>query len=121
MWRRAGGVVADQKRVRRTADGAEAGELVNTLLGQVARSEVRLVVQQDGKEVAALISAVDLERLESLDRRAAEGFKVIEEIRARFSHMDPDEVERDIVEAIAEVRAEARARARVEAPATSIP
>jgi hypothetical protein len=116
-WRRIGGAVADQMRVRRTADVAEAGELVTTLLEQVARGKARLVVQQDGKDVAALVSAYDLERLEALDRRAAEGWKAIQEIQARFSHLDPEEVERDIAEAIAEMRAEERAK-RTAAPST---
>jgi len=81
------------------------------MLGQVARGQVRLVVQQNGKDVAALISAVDLERLEHLEWQRAERYKIVEEIQARFSHMDPEEVERDIAEAIAEMRAEERAKA----------
>lgn len=112
-----GDIVTDQMRVRRTVDVSEAGELLNALLGQVARSQVRLVIQQDGKDVAALVSAYDLERLEMLDRRAAEGWKAIQEIQARFSHLDPEEVERDIAEAIAEMRAEERTK-RSAAPST---
>jgi prevent-host-death family protein len=111
-------IVEYQPPERRTADLSEAGELVGTLIEEVARGRARLVVQKDGRDVAALVSAIDLERLEAWERLRAERFKVIEEIRARFSHMDPDEVERDIAEAIAEVRAEARARAKAEAPAT---
>ena len=115
--RRAGSIVTDQMRVRRTVDVSEARELLTTLLGQIERSQVRLIIQQDGKDAAALVSAYDLERLEMLDRRAAEGWKAIQEIQARFSHLDPEEVERDIAEAIAEVRAEERAK-RSAAPST---
>lgn len=97
---------------RRTADVSEAGELVGTLIEKVARGRTRLVVQKDGKDAAAFVSAYDLERLEDLDRRAAEGFKVIQELHARFSHIDPEEIERDISNAIGEVRAEARAKAK---------
>ena len=113
-----GGVVADQKRARRTIDVSELCGLIDTLLGDIARSRVRLVVQQDGKDVAALVSAYDLERLEALDRRAAEGWKAIQEIWARNADIDPEEAERDIAEAIAEVRAEARAKANAKASAT---
>jgi PHD/YefM family antitoxin component YafN of YafNO toxin-antitoxin module len=109
--------VADRNRVRRTADVSEAGELVNTLLGEVARNQVRLVIQQDGKEVAALVSAYDLERLEALDRRAAEGWKAIQEIWARNADIDPEEAERDIAEAIAEMRTERRAKEQAKTPA----
>ena len=103
--------------VRRTADVSEAGELAGSLIDEIARGRTRLVVQKDGKDVAALVSAYDLERLEGLDRRAAEGFKTIQEIQARFSHLDPEEVERDIAEAIAEMRAEERAK-KSAAPST---
>jgi hypothetical protein len=112
-----GGIVEYRPPVRRTADVSEAGELAGTLIEEVARGRVRLVVQRDGKDVAALVSAYDLERLEMLDRRAAEGWKAIQEIQARFSHLDPEEVERDIAEAIAEMRAEERAK-RSAAPST---
>ncbi len=112
-----GGIVEYQPPVRRTADVSEAGELVGSLIEEIERGWTRLVVQQDGKDVAALVSAYDLERLEMLDRRAAEGFKVIEEIWARNADIDPEEAERDIAEAIAEVRAEARAKAKAKASA----
>lgn len=108
--------MTDQMRVRRTVDVSEAGELLSALLGQVARSQIRLVIQQDGKDVAALVSAYDLERLEMLDRRAAEGWKAIQEIQARFSHLDPEEIERDILEEVEAMRAEARAKRSAATP-----
>jgi hypothetical protein len=110
--------VADKKRVRRTADVSEAGDLVKSVLRDVAQGQVRLVVQQDGKDVVALVSAYDLERLEMLDRRAAEGWKAIQEIHARNAHLDPDEVERDILEEVEAMRAEERAK---RSTATSTP
>lgn len=113
---RQGGTVAEKKRVRRTADMSEAGALVGTLIEEVARGRLRLVVQRDGKDAAALVSAYDLERLEMLDRRAAEGWKAIEEIWARNADIDPEEAERDIAEAIAEMRAEMRAKERAKTP-----
>ena len=106
---------------RRTVDVSEVGELVGALIDELDRGRVRLVVQRDGKDVVALVSAVDLARIEAWERYRAERFKIVEELRARFGHMDPDEVERDIAEAIAEVRAEARAKAAAEASVTSGP
>src|SRR5262245_14827390 len=113
-----GGIVEYQPPVRRTADVSEAGELVGTMIEEVARGRARLVVQQDGKDAVALVSAYDLERLEMLDRRAAEGWKAIQEIQARNAHLDPEEVERDIAEVIAELRAETTTRESAEASAT---
>jgi prevent-host-death family protein len=102
--------VSDQERVTQTVDLAQAREQFDALVDRVATGRTRVVVQDHGRTVAALISEADLERLEALDRRAAEGFRAIEEIWARNADIDPEEAERDIAEAIAEVRAEARAR-----------
>jgi len=108
--------MSEVKRERRVVDAAKLGELSDADLAKVARGILRVVVQRDGKDVAALISAYDLERLEGLDRRAEEGWQAIQEIRARNAHLDPEEVERDIAEAIAEMRAEARAKRTAESP-----
>jgi PHD/YefM family antitoxin component YafN of YafNO toxin-antitoxin module len=96
-----------------TVDAAEVGEPLREALERVARGKARVVVEQDGKVVAALVSPLDYERLKMLDRRVEDGWRVIEEIRARNAHMDPEEVERDIAEAIEEMRAERRAQAQV--------
>jgi hypothetical protein len=109
-------VMGEPKQERRIVDAAVMGELSDADLAKVERVRLRVVVQQDGKDVAAVISAYDLERLEALDRRAAEGWQAIQEIRARNAHFDPEEVERDIAEAIAEVRAEARAKRTAKSP-----
>ena len=102
--------MSGRKHRRKIAQAADALKLGGAELAEVARGDVRMVLQQDGKDVVSLISAADLERLESLDRRTAEGFRAIEAIWSRNAHLDPEEVERDIAEAIAEVRAEARAQ-----------
>jgi hypothetical protein len=99
-----------QPPVRRTADVSEAGELIGTLIEEVARGRVRLVVQKDGKDAGALVSVADLLRLEALDRERADGLKLIDELHARFAHLDPEEVERDILEEVEAMRAEERAK-----------
>ena len=94
-----------------TVDAAEIGEALKEPLERITRNKTRVVVEQDGKIVAAGVSPYDYERLLMLDRRVADGWQAIQEIRARNAHLDPDEVECDIAEAIAEMRAEDRARA----------
>jgi prevent-host-death family protein len=98
------------KRAVRNVEAAQVQRSFDDLLDEVNEQSTRVVVERDGKVVAALISATDLERLEALDRRAAEGFRAIQEIWARNADLDPDEAERDIAEAVAEMRAEARAK-----------
>jgi prevent-host-death family protein len=101
--------MTDLRQTPRAVDVAEAGRCLAALVDEVAERKGRIVVRRDDKPVAALISAADLERLESLDRLRAEHWAFIQEIQARNADKDPDEVERDVAEAIAEARAEARA------------
>ena len=96
-----------------TIDVSEVGERLKKPLKQVVRNKARVVVEQNGKVVAAVISALDYERLQMLDRRAADGWRAIERIHALNADKDPEEVERDVAEAIEEIRAERRARAAV--------
>jgi prevent-host-death family protein len=87
-------------------ESSEAGEHWSELLRTVVRSEARILVQERGTTVAALVSAGDLERLARLDAEREARWQVVDEIHARNRDKDPDEVERDVAEALAEVRAE---------------
>jgi prevent-host-death family protein len=102
--------MTDLKRPVRTVDSADAQRCFDDLVDEVNSKRTRVVVEREGKVVGALISAADLERLEALDRRAAEGFRAIQEVWARNADLDPEEAERDIAETIEEMRAEARAK-----------
>ena len=67
-------------------------------------------MEKSGIPVPAIISAEDLEKLTRIEARREDGWTAIQELRARNRDMDPDEVERDVAEAIAEVRAARRAQ-----------
>jgi prevent-host-death family protein len=77
---------------------------------QVSRRETRVLVAEDGKPLAALISAQDLELLDRLQKQRADAWMVFEEIWSRNADRDPEEVERDVAVALAEVRDAERAR-----------
>jgi prevent-host-death family protein len=102
--------MTDLKRPVRTVNSADAQRCFDDLVDEVNEKRTRVVVEREGNVVGALISAADLEYLEHMDRQRAEHFKVIQEIWARNADVDPDEGERDIAEAIAEMRAEERAK-----------
>ncbi len=90
---------------------------LNTLVNQVYRKETRVVVEKSGIPVAALVSTDDLARLSQLDRERAERFAILDELRAAFRDVPPEELEREAERALAEVRAEMRAE-RDQADAT---
>jgi prevent-host-death family protein len=104
--------MTDPRQSPRAVDVTEAERCLAALIDEVASRTGRVVVQREGRSVAALISAADLERLESLDRLRAEHWAFIQEIHARNADKDPEEVERDVAEALAEVRAEKLAKSR---------
>jgi prevent-host-death family protein len=105
----------DQDPEVRAVEAAAARECLSDLVDDVKDRRARVVLQEDGKPVAALISAADFELYQHYLRQRAERWKVIEEIWAQNADIDPDEAERDIAEAIAEMRAEERAK-RAAAP-----
>jgi hypothetical protein len=73
----------------------------------VSRGE-RIVVEEGGIAVAAIVSIQDLARLARLDAEREERFKVFERIGAAFAHEDPKESDRLAALALAEARADMR-------------
>lgn len=82
---------------------------LNSLVNQVYRRETRVLVEKSGIPVAGIVSTQDLQRLERLDRERVEQFKVLDEIGEAFKDVPYEELEREVANAIAEVRAERRA------------
>ncbi len=79
------------------------------LIDAVADGESRILIERDGTPVAALVGAVDLERLRRMDDEDRDAWEVLEAMRAPFRDVPPEEIEREAAKAIAEIRAERRA------------
>jgi hypothetical protein len=67
---------------------------------------------KDGSPVAALISVADLELLRQLEEERARDFAVIDEMRAVFKDVPAEEIEREVENAVLEVRHEQRSTVR---------
>ncbi len=87
----------------------EARERFADLLGQVHYGKDTVIVEKQGKPVVAVI---DIERYEQLKKAWDEPFKVLDRIWTRNRDKDLAQVQKDVAEAIAEVRAQARAKSR---------
>jgi prevent-host-death family protein len=87
------------------------------LLNQVFRRQARVIVEKSGIPVAAIISAQDLARFTRMEAERAERFKVIDRTRAAFADVPDEELEREVVQAVAEARAELRAEREQDAKA----
>ena len=86
----------------------DAERQFGSLVRRVSRRETRVVVEEQGKAVAGIVSAEDLARLTQLDAQWDADWRVFDEIHAKNLDKTADEVEQDVAEAIAAVRAEAR-------------
>jgi prevent-host-death family protein len=87
---------------------SEVKAQLNSLVNRVYRNEARVLVEKSGIPVAALVSTADLARLDRLDQERAERFKVLDEMRAAFKDVAPEETERETDRITAEIRAERR-------------
>lgn len=79
-------------------------------LARVASGEVRLLIERDGTPLAALISADDFKLFLRDDRKRREQLSALYASWEAFKDVPPEEIEREIEKATAEVRAERRAR-----------
>lgn len=91
-----------------TAD--EAREQWADILERVKRDNSQILIERDGKPVAALISARDLEVFHLLLEQSDRDAEIVAEIQQLFAHVPDEEIERELETALAEVRAEAGER-----------
>lgn len=92
----------------KAVSAADACGQWDELLDEVSRQDTRLVVERDGKPVAAVISARDLERFSIYEAQRERDFSVLFEIGEKFKDVPLEELEREVAKAVAEVRAENR-------------
>ena len=71
-----------------------------------------MLVEERGKPLAGIVSAEDLARLNQLDAEWDEDWRIFDEIHERNRDKDPEDVERDVSEAVAAVREAARRKAK---------
>jgi prevent-host-death family protein len=89
---------------------------LNTLVNEVYRHEKRVIVEKSGIPVAAVVSLEDVRRLDQMQKNREELFKVIDEMRAAFAGVPPEEIEQMAEQTVAEARAELRAERDARTP-----
>ena len=102
----------DPEPVTQTIKASEAREQFSQLLTKVFRRETRVIVEKSGIPVAAIISVDDLQLLNRLEAERQQRFKILDEIGEAFEDVPPEEIEREVRRAIAEVREQGRRRNR---------
>lgn len=77
-------------------------------LNRVYRGEVRVVVEKSGIPVGAIVSPQDLKYLQRRDASRDRLLAAMRETQAAFADIDPEELDREIEKAIADVEDERR-------------
>ena len=91
-----------------TVSAAEARHEFTELLGQVKRQGGRVLVEERGVPVAAIISAQDLVQLNRLEQEREQDFEILNEIGSTFADVPAEAIECEVAKAVAEVRRENR-------------
>lgn len=94
----------EQSAATRTIDISEVEKTLSELVEEVGHGKTRILVEESGSPVAALVSAADLDRLQALDRAREEHFKAIERFSQAFADVPVEEAEAEIARIIAEIR-----------------
>lgn len=111
----------NQPPVTRTMKISEVKRRLSALANDVHRQETRVLVEKSGIPVAALVSPADLDRLVRFDREREEreqDFAIIDEMREAFKDVPPEEIERESIRIVAELRAEKQAEREAQIAAT---
>jgi antitoxin (DNA-binding transcriptional repressor) of toxin-antitoxin stability system len=95
-------------RVTRSVEAEDIRRSLPETLSAVARHGERVIVEEDGVAVAAIVSLDDLKQLARLDAERIERFAVFERIGAIFADEDPDESDRLSALALQEAREQMR-------------
>jgi antitoxin (DNA-binding transcriptional repressor) of toxin-antitoxin stability system len=96
----------------------EVKSRLNTLVDDIDRQDMRIVVEKSGIPVAGIVPIEDMRRLARLDEVDREAYEILEAMRAPFDDVPPEEIERQTERILAEIREEDRA-ARKRMPAKS--
>jgi prevent-host-death family protein len=70
----------EQKPAIQKMKAAEVGKSFEQLLKQVSSGDIRVVVDEDGTTLGAIISAEDLARLSQMENRNKKFFAILDEI-----------------------------------------
>lgn len=89
-------------------EGESPESTLTHVVRQVSQSEARILIEDQGVPVAAIISAEELQRLSELDREREDRFSVIDRVRTAFTDVPDAEIEEETDQILARIRASAR-------------
>ncbi len=112
---------ADKQPVTETVQMDEAKQRWDPIVEQVAKGRKRVDITDDGKLLAAVVSARDYEAFRRWEEQRERDFKALDETRAAFEGIPPEEIEREVARAPAAVRARSPYRSIRPVPRLRLP
>jgi len=106
----------EREPMTQTMDVSHVRQDFKDVLSSVSERRTRVLIEEQGKPVAGIVSAEDLARLNQLDAQWDEDWRVFDDIHARNLDKTAEEVERDVAEALSAVSAQARREAKRRSP-----
>jgi prevent-host-death family protein len=109
--------MSEQELTTRIMKISDVKTRLSSLVNEVYRNETRVLIEKAGISVAAVVPVEDLRRLAQLDEERAERerrFAVIDQMREAFKDVPPEELERNVVAIIREMRESSEASIRSE-------
>lgn len=94
---------------------SEARQRWSELVNRVSRGDAYVVVEKCGIPAAAIIAAEDFKVFRRWLVQYRRDLALLDEFQSAFADVPPDELEREISKAVAEVRADHRKRAQRDA------
>lgn len=101
------------RKVARRVAAAQARQNFSRLLSDVRRDEEPVIIEKGGVPVVAVVPLSVLDRERRWAEERSERLALLERLRRPFRDTTPEEIEREALAAVAEVRGERRpARSR---------
>ena len=91
-----------------TMPAAEAVRDFGHILERVKVKDTRMLIEEDGVPIAAIVSADDYAELKRPDDERAERFTLLARMRAAFADIPEDQIARDVAAVVQEERARQR-------------
>lgn len=101
-----------KKRAIETMNVSESRKQYSELLNRVHRDEQQIIIEKNGIPVAAIVPMNVVRDAEATNRRRQELRTAFKATQREFQDIPPDEIEREIEKAIAEVEEDRRRRGR---------
>ena len=89
-----------------TMKASEARQQWSKVLNKVFKGQTRVVVEKSGIPVAAIVSAQEYQKLQQIKQQREKDFAVISKIRTAFKDQSPEQIQKNIDQAITDVRSE---------------